>query len=196
MMKSLKLLTTMVIVTAGPLSGSADDSVRYNRDVLPLLADHCFSCHGFDSAKREAGLRLDQRVGSTEKLESGARAIVPGDLKNSELWTRVTSDDPDTHMPPPETGHTLTSGQREMLRRWIEQGAEYEQHWAYIPPQQVQAPIVAGVEQPIDRFIRATTGDGRDFTVSSRGSGDTDSASHTGSDRAAAVAAGSRCVRE
>ncbi len=154
-MKSLKLLTTLVVAAVGPFSASADDPVRYNRDVLPLLADHCFSCHGFDSAKREAGLRLDQRVGSTEKLESGARAIVPGDLKNSELWIRVTSRDPDIRMPPPETGHTLTSDQCEMLRRWIAQGAEYEQHWAYIPPQQVQAPVVAGVEQPIDRFIRA-----------------------------------------
>ena len=103
MMKSLKLLTTLVVAAVGPFSASADDAVRYNRDVLPLLADHCFSCHGFDSAKREAGLRLDQRVGSTEKLESGARAIVPGDLKNSELWTRVTSRDPDIRMPPPET---------------------------------------------------------------------------------------------
>ena len=140
-------------VTIG-ISAAADDSVRFNRDVLPILADHCFACHGFDNAKREAGLRLDLSSGSTQVLESGARAIVPGDLSLSELWKRITADDPATHMPPPETGHSLTPAQRDTLQRWIEQGAAYERHWAYVPPQLVEPPVIAGVEQPIDRFIR------------------------------------------
>lgn len=133
----------------------AKDTVRFNRDVLPILADHCFTCHGFDSAKREAELRLDQQAASNGKLPSGRRAIVPGNLSGSELWRRVTSDDPATRMPPPESGRALTSNECDTLRRWIEHGAEYELHWAYIPPQRIEPPAVPGIEQPIDRFIRA-----------------------------------------
>jgi hypothetical protein len=158
-MASLKSLTllALAVVTLESItpSASADDSVRYNRDVLPILADHCFACHGVDSGKREAGLRLDQRVGSTQELESGSRAIVPGDPEKSELWNRVTSDDPASRMPPPESGHTLSLTEIKTLRRWIDQGAEYEPHWAYLPPQRVQPPVIAGVRHPIDRFIRA-----------------------------------------
>ncbi len=141
------LLTTQAAV--------ADEPVRFNRDVLPILADHCFACHGFDKAKREAGLRLDVRAGSTQRLESGATPIVPGEVAQSEVWRRVTSRDPEQQMPPPQTGLTLTAAQRETLRLWIEQGATYEPHWAYLPPQRGEPPEVAGVVQPIDRFIRA-----------------------------------------
>lgn len=159
MIASLKWLAwptgAIVIIAVSALLAHGDDPVRYNRDVLPILADHCFACHGFDSAKREAGLRLDQSSGATRKLESGTHAIVPSDLKNSELWTRVTSDDPSARMPPLETGRTLTSAEKNTLRRWIEQGAKYEPHWAYIPPVKVEPPKVAGVDQAIDRFIRS-----------------------------------------
>lgn len=146
---------TLIAQLAVHRSSQADEPVRYNRDVLPILADHCFACHGFDSAKREAGLRLDQRVGATSKLESGSHAIVSRDLKNSELWHRITSTDTASQMPPPATGRSLTATERGILRRWIEQGAEYESHWAYIAPRKSDAPAVDGVVLPIDRFIRA-----------------------------------------
>jgi len=132
-----------------------DESLRYNRDVLPILAEHCFACHGVDSAKRAAGLRLDQREASLQKLKSGARAIVPGDWQNSEVGKRVTSQEPSTRMPPIETGHTLSKAERETLQRWIESGAVYESHWAYLPPRAVVPPTVAEFELPIDRFIRS-----------------------------------------
>ncbi len=142
----------MLLVGTG-LQGQ--DSVRYQRDVLPILAEHCFVCHGVDSAKRQAELRLDERGSSTKTLESGQQAIVPGDLKSSALWQRITSDDSNQTMPPPETGRALSRDQREILRRWIEQGAPYEKHWAYIPPQKAVPPLVTGAEYPIDRFVRA-----------------------------------------
>lgn len=147
------LWLALCLAVAGSLR--ADDAVQFNRDVLPILADHCFACHGFDGAKREAGLRLDQETGSTQVLESGTRAIVPGKLAESALWTRVTSPDSDLRMPPPDVGHTLSEAERATLQKWIEQGARYETHWAYLPPKRVEPPRVDGVEQPIDRFIHA-----------------------------------------
>jgi len=139
-----------------PLSrAAADDAVRYNRDVLPILADQCFACHGFDKAQRKAGLRLDKFEGATAELESGERAVVPGKVKDSALAERILTDDADDLMPPKKTGKHLTSAQKEVLRRWIEQGAKYEPHWAYLPPVRVEAPLIAGVEHPVDRFIRA-----------------------------------------
>ncbi|MEZ6031496.1 MAG: PSD1 and planctomycete cytochrome C domain-containing protein [Planctomycetaceae bacterium] len=159
MIRLMKFVTLLVVVPgivgldAGPIE--ADDKRQFNRDVLPILADHCFACHGFDSGKREAGLRLDQQSGSIAELASGSQAIVPGNPEASELWRRVTSQDPEIRMPPSTSEHHLTVAELETLREWIEQGAEYERHWAYIAPQQAQPPEIAGVEQPIDRFIRA-----------------------------------------
>jgi hypothetical protein len=140
---------------AGVTLAAEPERVRFNRDVLPILADNCFACHGFDSARREAGLRLDQRAGATAELPSGAKAIVPGRPEQSELWARIHSDDDSQRMPPAETGLRLNATQRDTLRRWIEQGAEYEAHWAFIPPQLVEAPAVSGAVHPVDRFVRA-----------------------------------------
>lgn len=135
-------------------STGAQDLVRYNRDVLPILADRCFACHGFDPARRESGLRLDRRDGSMRTLESGARAIVPGKPRDSALWLRITSQDPGLQMPPPKTGMSLTQAELQTLRSWIEQGAAYEPHWAYVAPQPVDPPAPLGTTHPIDRFIR------------------------------------------
>jgi mono/diheme cytochrome c family protein/cytochrome c553 len=133
--------------------GSGD--LRYNQDVLPILADQCFACHGFDKNHRKAGLRLDQREAAVAELESGARAIVPGDAMASGVIERILSDEADEVMPPKKSGKTLTEAQKDTLRRWIEQGAKYEPHWAYLPPVAVEPPVVAGVTQPVDRFIRS-----------------------------------------
>ncbi len=134
---------------------NAADPVRYNRDVLPILAEHCFVCHGFDKGHRKAGLRLDSAAGATEKLESGNQAIVPGKPDDSELVLRILSSDPNEIMPPPQVGKALSADQKETLKRWIQEGAKYEPHWAYVAPQRVEPPQIAGSDQPIDRFVRA-----------------------------------------
>ncbi len=156
MNQSLRLGIVMTLTWPVVASGAgADERVRFNRDVLPILADYCFACHGFDKGQRQAGLRLDRRDGAVLKLESGTQAIVPGDVVHSGVWARVTAQDADQLMPPPETGKRLTEAQRKTLRRWIEQGAEYEPHWAFVPPQQAVPPQVAESTSAIDRFVRA-----------------------------------------
>lgn len=131
----------------------AAEPLQYNRDIRPILADNCFACHGADSAAREADLRLDQRDAA---LDFGA--IVPGEPEESELLARVISDDPDLVMPPAETKKQLTGEQKELLRRWITEGAEYQPHWSFIPPKKTEPPAVKGqawVNNAIDRFVLA-----------------------------------------
>ncbi|MBI3875213.1 MAG: DUF1549 domain-containing protein [Verrucomicrobia bacterium] len=154
-----RIIPTVLLMTTLAAPRAADsiktEPVSFNRDVLPILAENCFTWHGFEKTARKAGLRLDQRETATALLKSGARAIVPGDVKNSELIRRITSDDRDEMMPPPQTGKRLTPAQKKIVRRWITAGARYEPHWAFIPPQRVEPPKVAGSTQAIDRFIRA-----------------------------------------
>ncbi|MCA9177548.1 MAG: DUF1553 domain-containing protein [Planctomycetales bacterium] len=117
----------------------------------PILSAHCFSCHGPDEAGRKAELRLDQRDAALETLQ-------PGKPEESELLARVLSDDHDLIMPPVEAKKPLSDEQREILKRWIEQGAPYEQHWSFVAPQKVEPPAVrqAGwVRNSIDPFVLA-----------------------------------------
>lgn len=140
----------------GLVSGYADDaSLSFDRDIRPILSENCYSCHGFDAEAREADLRLDVRQ---DALDAG-EVIVPGDSSASLLVERILSTDQDDVMPPPESGRTLTSLQKEKLARWIDQGAEYEQHWAFVQPAKVEPPIVSGVQHPIDRFVQAQLAD-------------------------------------
>ncbi|HLJ10609.1 MAG TPA: DUF1549 domain-containing protein, partial [Planctomycetaceae bacterium] len=130
---------------------TAADKLEYNRTIRPILAENCFACHGPDSAARKADLRLDQR-----ELALKMQAIVAGDADASEMIRRIESGDPTEAMPPPATRKTLTKAQKELLRRWIQEGAEYQPHWSFIPPQRSQPPAVknAGwVKNAIDRFI-------------------------------------------
>jgi hypothetical protein len=109
--------------------------VSFNRDIRPILSDNCFACHGPDNANRQAGLRLDTFEFATAELDSGSRAIVPEQPADSELLARITSDDPDSVMPPPDAKiGRLSAEQLETLRRWIAEGARYEPHWAFVPP--------------------------------------------------------------
>lgn len=108
-------------------------TVQFNRDVRPILSDKCFACHGPDAAKRKAGLRLDDGVGAFEALRSGNKAIVPGDRLSSELYRRITTSDTDDRMPPEDQKKQLSQDEIEILGRWIDEGAEYEEHWAYLP---------------------------------------------------------------
>jgi hypothetical protein len=107
-------------------SFAADDVVEFNRDVRPILSENCFYCHGFDEKNRKADLRLDTFAGATAD-----GAIVPGDSKASEVMSRISAHYPDDIMPPPETEKTLMESQKEIVGRWIDQGAKYQVHWAW-----------------------------------------------------------------
>jgi hypothetical protein len=140
-------------LAAGVPAAAADAKVAYNRDIRPILVENCFSCHGSDSGSRKADLRLDRR---DDAIEYGA--IVPGDPDSSPVLDRICSDDPEEVMPPPETKKTLTAEQKALLAKWIQEGAEYEPHWSFIPPTKPDLPAVADeswVRNPIDRFVLA-----------------------------------------
>lgn len=125
--------TFIVLALAAPLHAAG--TISFNRDIRPILSENCFACHGFDPKHREGDLRLDTFEGATQDRD-GARGIVPGDLSKSDAWQRIISDDKDEVMPPPKSHKPpLNAKQREMLKAWIEQGAKYEAHWAFIPPQ-------------------------------------------------------------
>ena len=135
--------------------GKAEDKIEFNRDVRPILAANCFECHGFDAKTRKAEMRLDTAEGAFAEHD-GLIAIKPGDLAASELWSRVTSADNEVVMPPPESKKTLTAEQKDTLRRWIEQGAPYQKHWAFGSPKSSEVPGVSNpswVRNPVDAFI-------------------------------------------
>ena len=149
--------TTLCLVAGIAVSASADDPVRFNRDIRPIVSDTCFKCHGFDPKTREAELRLDVREAALTERK-GKRPIVPGNAKASDVYARLTTDDPEKRMPPPESGKELTAEQIDTVRRWINEGAEYEQHWSFIPPVRPELPPVKNTAWPrnaIDRFILA-----------------------------------------
>lgn len=135
----------------------AEDRVRFNRDIRPILAENCFECHGPDKAKQQADLRFDQAESALVERD-GRRAIVPGDLKSSELIRRVLSEDPDLRMPPVESGRRLTEKERRLLSQWVRQGGEYERHWSFVAPRRPGLPSVSQADwpqNPIDHFILA-----------------------------------------
>jgi hypothetical protein len=150
------LLGLILPMAAVAGEGPADRAIDFNRDVRPILSDRCYACHGPDKAQRKADLRLDLVDDATHDRD-GHAAIVPGNPEESELVFRVEADEETVQMPPPNSGKPrLTDAQVATLRRWIEQGAEYQPHWAYIPPTRPEMPSVqrAGfVRNPIDRFI-------------------------------------------
>ena len=146
----LAALLALLFLTAG---ASAGDAPRFNRHIRPILADRCFTCHGPDANAREAELRLDTAEAAHEWV------IVPGDAASSEVIARITSDDPDLRMPPADSKKpALSAEQVEIIRQWIEAGAEYEPHWTYIPPKRAPVPEVKRTEWPrgaVDRFLLA-----------------------------------------
>ncbi len=134
---------------------SLPETVHFNRDIRPILSENCYSCHGWDSNKRKAGLRLDTREGLFLAARD-AYPVVPGKLRLSELYQRITSRDPKERMP--HTGKKLTSRQVTLVKRWIEQGAKWEDHWAFEPVVRPTPPRVKQAEwvkNPIDNFILA-----------------------------------------
>ncbi len=132
--------------------------VEFNRDIRPILSDVCFKCHGPDSATRKASLRLDMEAGAFAKREK-VTTLVPGKPERSELYRRITATDPDDHMPPAKSGRQLTAQQVELLRRWIEQGAKWQPHWAFIAPKRPAVPAIRNsqfeIRNSIDAFVLA-----------------------------------------
>jgi len=135
-----------------------DAKVDFNRDVRPILSENCFACHGQDPKQRKAKLRLDTRAGATAELEDLTHAVVPGKPGESEMLDRIVAADSSQKMPPPKTGKTLAPAQIALLRKWVEQGANYSTHWAFELPQRSSPPDVkdkAWVHNPVDTFILA-----------------------------------------
>ena len=136
----------------------AKDQVDFNRDIRPIFSENCYACHGPDKGKRKAGLRFDIKEEALKKLESGDFAIVPGKSAQSKLVKLITTKDEDDHMPPAKSGKHLTSEQINLLKRWIDQGAKWQDHWSYIPPERPELPAVKNKKWPhneIDHFILA-----------------------------------------
>ena len=139
---------------AAPASATTAGPVQFNRDIRPILSDHCFSCHGPDVQKMKGGLRLDVREAALRPAKSGKKAILPRDAAGSELVHRLLTDDADELMPPPEAHKPLKPEQKALLQRWIAEGAEYQGHWAYQPILRPSVPPGAEGEGGIDRWVR------------------------------------------
>ena len=143
------------------------DSLSFTRDIKGLLSNRCIRCHGPDAEARhgggENGLRLDTFAGATEDL-GGYAAIVPGDADQSEIIIRISEEDTELVMPPPEAGEPLSDKERVLLRQWINSGAEYEPHWSYTRISRPAIPTVSDSSWPrnqIDRFYPCKAGSRR-----------------------------------
>ncbi len=150
-------IVAMVVACAQAGAADATSPLNFTRDVRPILANNCFECHGPDPSGRKADLRLDVRESAGE-LHGAEAEIDTKKPAESELIARITSDDPDVHMPPPDSGKVLKPEQIETLRRWVLAGAKYEPHWAFVAPRRPAMPDVkdkSWVRNPIDAFVLA-----------------------------------------
>ncbi|MDN5202219.1 PSD1 and planctomycete cytochrome C domain-containing protein [Fulvivirgaceae bacterium BMA10] len=135
---------------------SMPETVDFNFHIRPILVKNCYLCHGPDPSSRQGNLRLDTFEGATSAGESGLTAIVPGRPKKSEVIRRIMNHNPDDVMPPPESKLTLTEREKKLLEKWIEDGAEWKPHWAFIPPKEPDVPEVSNVEEinnEVDAFV-------------------------------------------
>jgi len=155
--RHLTLIAAMILaLVTGAVRAEELGPIEFNRDIRPLLSDRCFRCHGPDAAHREADLRLDRREDAIAD-RGGSRAIVPGKSAASELYRRITATG-DAQMPPADSNLALSVAEVELLRRWIEAGAEYQTHWSFVPPRAAEPPAVGNStwpRNPIDRFVLA-----------------------------------------
>ena len=147
----------LALATSLSILGDAGraDELRYNREVRPILAESCFRCHG--PGTKKAGLRLDRSEAAYKKTESGEIPVVPGKADESEMIRRILSDDPNEVMPPPAAKKPLKPEEKELLKRWVQEGAKYEAHWSFQSPVKEPLPKVEGpgysVNNPVDAFI-------------------------------------------
>jgi mono/diheme cytochrome c family protein len=147
-----RILPAVLVVFACRSAIAAEAPVDFNRDVRPILSNHCYACHGPDEKQRKADLRLDNFDGATGK-SGGTIALVPKQPAKSELLKRIVSDDASEVMPPPKHGKKLSDAEVKTLKTWIEQGAKYAVHWSYVKP--VRPAVPANAKHPVDAFIRA-----------------------------------------
>src|SRR5580765_3631545 len=149
---SARLLQFSIFSAVTALTATAaTNDVQFNRDIRPILSENCYVCHGHDKNQRKAKLRLDDRDIAIER-----EAIVPGKPDTSKLVQHIFSTDPEEIMPPPKTHKTLSAAQKDLLKRWIASGAQYEPHWSYIKPKRFPVPDPKGkkwVRNPIDAFV-------------------------------------------
>ncbi len=154
----LQAIATWFSLVASTLVIRAAETVDYQRQVRPLLSDKCFRCHGPDQEERQAGLRLDDPKAILLPTQTGRYPVVPGNPEASEIVRRIYAEESSERMPPPESGKQLTDQERELLRRWIEQGATTAQHWAFVVPNRPALPSVQDRSWPrnaIDYFVLA-----------------------------------------
>ena len=162
---SLTALLRLSAFSAAASHGLGTDApLSFERDIQPILSENCYHCHGPDAEARKARVRFDQRDSALAPAKSGAIAIVPGKPDQSELVARIFSDDPEEVMPSPQSHRTLTLAQKNLLKRWIAEGATWNEHWAFSPPQRAPVPApdappsslsVQLPVHPVDAFIRA-----------------------------------------
>ncbi len=152
-----RILTTLFVVIGLPSwLTAAEPQVDFNRDVRPVFSNICFECHGPDANERQTDWRLDTKEGAFQELDAGGFAIVPGKSAASEMYRRLTAEDPAERMPPEDFPKQPTKEQIENIKKWIDQGAKWRGHWAFEKPQQPQPPQVKhkdAVRNPIDNFV-------------------------------------------
>jgi hypothetical protein len=153
---TLRFLFVLLAVSGCRLMAATEPALDFNREVRPILAQHCFHCHGQDAKERKAKLRLDE-PGSATAVRDGHAAIVPGKPSESELVKRLHTSDPDDLMPPPEAKRPLSPEQMAVLERWVAQGAHYDRHWSFVPPRTPAIPAAGDgwARSPTDHFIAA-----------------------------------------
>ena len=140
----IRLLSALFLLATGHACASA---IGFNTHIRPILSDHCFACHGFDANSREADLRLDIAEGAYARRDDGV-GIAPGDPDSSLVWQRIISDDPDEVMPPPEHLVRLDEKEKDLIHRWIKEGAKYEKHWTFLPVE--KPPLPDPTQHPVD----------------------------------------------
>ena len=152
-----RIMIALLTVPLLPAISLSESPVDFNHDIRPLLSNNCLTCHGPDEDERATELRVDTEEGSRIDL-GGYAAISPGDPDASELIARITTDDEDLRMPPAGKGRPLAEKEVELIRRWIEQGANYDKHWSYQVPVRPSLPNVKRrdwIRNPIDNFVLA-----------------------------------------
>jgi hypothetical protein len=157
----LRLASALILLPVSlgfAAAAPASTSIDFNRDIQPILSENCFHCHGPDRAQRKGDLRLDEEK-DAKADHGGTTAIVPGKSADSELIRRIFSDDPDDVMPTPKSNRKLTTQQKELLKRWIDEGAKWGEHWAFVAPVKPAVPQIANrksqITNPIDAFVLA-----------------------------------------
>jgi hypothetical protein len=154
------VFAVMLLFNLPSISLRADEgAIEFNRDIRPILSAACFRCHGFDEKARQGDLRLDIAAGALGTADKPG-IIVPGKPDESEMWKRIISSDADAVMPPPDANRQLSEADRNLLRKWIEQGAKYQQHWAFEPIGHPMPPTLEMIPEnwqsnPIDLFLLA-----------------------------------------